>query len=146
MDQGKREKLVRDYWGEVWSNGRVELLADLFTDPFQANEEELSTGEFGVGVTSWLEKFPDFAVTVDQVWHAHNTVITRVTYTGTQTGDFKVLPATGLPIKCLGLDTFEFEDDRIRQHWHAVDHLEMFEQLGATVAPAAKPEPARMRV
>lgn len=54
-------------------------------------------------------------------------------YRGTHKGDFKSVPATGRPIEVSGIDIFRFRDDKVTEHWHEADHLEMFRQLGADV-------------
>lgn len=64
------------------------------------------------------------------MWTAPRTVVTRVVYSGTHTGDLQLLPATGKAVRRSGLDVFEFEQGRVVQHWHETDHWDLFEQLG----------------
>jgi len=45
----------------------------------------------------------------------------------------------GTSIEVSGIDIFRFRDDKVIEHWHEADHLEMFRQLGADVTPTTTP-------
>ena len=129
------EQKVRRYWQEAWTEARVDYLHEFYAPTFRENDETLTPGEFGGHIITWRQKFPDFAVTVDRIWSWPGGVATRVIFTGTHLGDFKVLPATGRETRQAGLDIFEFEGELVVQHWHETDHSVMWDQLGAVVVP-----------
>lgn len=133
------EDKVRRYWQEAWTEARVDYLTEFYAPSFRENDATLTPAEFGAGIIGWRKKFPDFAVTVDRIWSWPGGVATRVTFTGTHLGDFTVLPATGRETRQGGLDIFEFDGDRVVQHWHETDHSVMWDQLGAVVVPGADP-------
>ncbi len=129
-------QLVRRYWADAWSCGRVEVLSQFYAMSFRENDEELTPSQFAGHLLRWREKFPDFRAEVVRVWTTPEAVITRVVYTGTHRADFSFLPATGRSVRSSGLDVFEFDQhDKVVQHWHETDHWNLFEQLGATVVP-----------
>ena len=138
MDEDPRVQSVRRYWDEAWSQGRVEVLSEFYAATYRENDELLTPESFAGHLLRWREKFPDFRVDVDRVWTTPEAVITRVVYSGTHSGDFTFLPATGRAVRCSGLDAFEFDTSgKVVQHWHETDHWELFEQLGVEIGRAS---------
>ncbi len=134
MADDARVQLVRRYWDEAWSRGDVQVLDVFYAARYRENDEELTPEAFAEHLLRWRAKFPDFRAEVQQVWVTPEAVITRVSYSGTQRGDFTFLPAAGRPFRVSGLDAFEFGDDgKVVQHWHETDHWELFAQLGLEV-------------
>lgn len=133
MDEDSRVHLVRQYWADAWSAGRVEILSQFYAANFRENDEDLTPQQFEGHLLRWREKFPDFRAEVVRVWSTPETVITRVIYSGTHLGSFSFLPSTGRSIRSSGLDIFEFDQQgKVFQHWHETDHWDVFEQLGVT--------------
>ncbi len=129
------EETIRRYWQEVWSEGRFEIAAEVYAPSYRENQELSTPEEFAAGAAAWAAHFADFRVEVDELFSAGHRVITRVTYRGTHTGDFKAAPARGATYAVPGIDIFEFEGGLVVQHWHSTDHLELFTQLGAQLTP-----------
>lgn len=142
-DTHAAEAAVRRYWEGVWTEGRVGLADQFYAPVYRENLEASTPAEFAEGAAAWLAHFTDFRVEVDEVFSSGNRVVSRVTYRGTHTRDFRRVPARGRAYEVPGIDIFEFEDGLVVQHWHATDHLELFRQLGGelTAAPAADPPP-----
>ena len=132
-----REAAVRRYWGEIWTNGRFDLADQFYAASYRENLDTSTPAEFAEGAAAWRAHFADMSVEIDEIFSLGDRVITRVTYRGRHTGDLKVLPARGRTFEHSGIDIFEFEGDRVVQHWHMTDHLELFKQLGAELRPAA---------
>jgi steroid delta-isomerase-like uncharacterized protein len=127
MDDVER---VREYWEQVWSQGRTDVLAHFYAPSYRENDDVLTQEMFADHVTRWRAKFTGFRADVDRVWTVPGAVVSRVHYTGTHTGDLQQLPATGRTFRLSGLDVFEFQDGRVVQHWHETDHWNLFEELG----------------
>lgn len=132
----ENEAIVVRYWREVWTEGRFEAAAEIYAPTYRENLETTTPGEFITGARAWAAHFSDFRVDVDELLSIGNRVISRVTYRGRHTGDFKRVPARGREYAVSGIDIFEFEDGRVVQHWHETDHLELFRQLGGELGPA----------
>ena len=130
------ERTIERYWREVWTAGRFEAASEVYAPTFRENFDPPSTPtEFAARAAVWAAHFTDFRVDIDELFSAGNRVISRVTYRGTHTGDFKRIPAREREVAVSGIDIFEFEDGRVVQHWHETDHLELFRQLGAELRP-----------
>jgi steroid delta-isomerase-like uncharacterized protein len=131
------EDAVRRYWGEIWSEGRFDLVDQFYAPAYRENLESATPAEFAEGAATWHAHFADFRVDIEELFTAGNRIVTRVTYRGTHTGDFKAVPASGRSVEVSGIDIFEFDDEGlVRQHWHETDHLVLFRQLGAKLVPA----------
>ncbi len=128
--------VVRSFWQSVWTDGHSEKLLDLFAADMKENAEPVDVDDFRRAVDSWRGIFPDFSVTVEELFDVGDgRVVTRVTYRGTQTKPWAGLPASGKTFEGVGIDIFTIRDGRISELWHAADHYDMVVQLGGKIAP-----------
>jgi steroid delta-isomerase-like uncharacterized protein len=130
------EATVARYWQEVWTEGRFDVAAEIYAPTYRENRTPTTPAEFADGAAAWSAHFSEVRVEIDELFSVGHRVISRVTYRGTHTTDFKRVPARGRSFEVSGIDIFEFEDDRVVQHWHETDHLDLFHQLGGVLAPA----------
>ena len=127
---------VRMFWEDVWTAGRVEVLAEILHPDWTENGKPEDVVAFQHGVTAWRKIFPDFSATVEELLVVgDDRVVTRVTYRGTHSGTAWGLEATGRKTEVIGIDLFRVESGRIIELWHAVDHLPLVIQMGGTVKP-----------
>ena len=85
-----------------------------------------------------LAAFPDMRMAVEDVIASGDKAVARVTVTGTNTGEFMGMPATGKSAAVKLIDITRFGDDGLaREHWGVVDQLALMQQLG--VIPAGPP-------
>ncbi len=131
----KNIKMVQTYWEEVWGKGNMQAVAD-FYHPNAKHGEDFTIEGFQKSVASLREAFPDFKVTVNDIFATGDKVISEVTYTGTHTGRkmFKQEPL-GKTIKVPGLDIFTFKDGKCVNHQHVADHLDLVMQMGLKLTP-----------
>jgi steroid delta-isomerase-like uncharacterized protein len=119
-------------------DGFGELLADDFV------EHEVTPGlaptKDGVKqfFTMYIAAFPDLHMERQDVVASGDKVVARVKCTGTNTGDFMGMPATGKSVEVEAIDIIRFSDDGLaHEHWGLFDALGMMQQLGAI--PEAPP-------
>jgi predicted ester cyclase len=75
--------------------------------------------------------FSGFKATIlDQVAEG-DKVVTRKVFTGTHSGEFNGIPATGREVEIQVIDIVRVRDGRIAEHWNCVDRLGLLAQLGA---------------
>lgn len=129
------EATVARYWREVWTEGRLEVAAEVYAPEYDENVERTTPAAFIEGAAAWRAHFTDFRADLDELFSVDERVVSRVTYRGTHTRDFRRVPARGRSFEVSGIDIFEFEAGRVVRHWHATDHLELFRQLGAQLTP-----------
>ena len=134
-NEAENIKMVETYWVEVWSKGNLKAVADFYHTNAKHGDGFTIEG-FQKGVASQREAFPDFKVTINDIFATGNKVICEVTYTGTHTGRkmFKQEPL-GKAVTVPGMDIFTFKDGKCVKHQHVADHLELVMQMGIQLTP-----------
>lgn len=134
-DVEREKQVVVAYWDEVWTQGDPTAPARFYAEEATENGDEVVATDFAAAVQSWRQKFPDFRVDVVEVLQAEDRVLSRVVYRGTHRGTWAGIPATGRSFAVLGLDLWRLRDERIVEHWHVTDHLELVTALGGEIVP-----------
>ncbi len=78
--------------------------------------------------------FPDAQLTTDHLIGEGDRVGGHFTFTGTHTGPFLDIPATGKKVKVEGSGIFRVVDGKLTDNWVNIDAFGMMQQLG--LAPA----------
>lgn len=78
-----------------------------------------------------MAAFPDMQMAIEDLIASGEKVVTRVKYTGTNTGDFMGMPATGKSVDVQFIDIFAFgSDGLLHEHWGVMDSMGLMQQLG----------------
>ena len=77
-----------------------------------------------------MKAFPDSQVTIDDMIAEGDQVVTKKTFSGTHTGDFVGIPATGKRVTLQFVDIMRLRDGKIVEHWNCLDQLSLMQQLG----------------
>src|ERR1700730_11203299 len=75
--------------------------------------------------------FPDGHLTIDQMIMEENTIATRLTFRGTQTGEFEGLAPTGKKVTMPVLDMARYDGGKLVEQWGGPDQMSLLQQLGA---------------
>lgn len=78
----------------------------------------------------WFAKSPDFKYDLKKLIVNENHVWAYGEYSGTHTGDWLGIPATGEKYSFNAVDIFRVEDGKLAEHWDVLDLYTLFEQLG----------------
>lgn len=73
---------------------------------------------------------PDWQTRIDDLIAEGDKVAARITMTGTHTGDFWGMPATGRKVDFTGIYIVRIRDGRIVEHWGEEDGVALLQQLG----------------
>jgi steroid delta-isomerase-like uncharacterized protein len=141
-DERERNKqVIRRFVEEVQNQKSEEAYWEL-NDPDFVNLAPLPPGisadrEGGFAyLFGFMNAFPDSRVTIDDMIAEGDQVVTKKTFTGTQTGDFAGIPATGNEVRLQFVDIMRLRDGKIVEHWNCIDQLSFMQQLGVIPAPA----------
>jgi len=120
--------------------GDIEGFGELLADDFVEYEVTPGLAPTKDGVkqffTMYLAAFPDLRFSADDILASGDKVVGRVTITGTNTGDFMGMPATGKSVNIQAIDIIRFGDDGLaHEHWGVVDVMAMMQQLGVVPTP-----------
>ena len=124
--------------------GDIDGFGELAADGFVEHEELPGLEPTKEGVISLFKgyraAFPDLHMAVEDVIAEGDRAVARVTTTGTQTGDWMGMPASGRRVEVKLIDIMRFDDSgKISEHWGVMDMLSMLQQLG--VVPEMQPAP-----
>jgi steroid delta-isomerase-like uncharacterized protein len=79
--------------------------------------------------------YPDAEFTIQDMVAEGDRVVTKKTFTGTNTGELNGLPATGRRVTLQYVDIMRVRDGRIVEHWLSMDQLSWLQQLGLAPDP-----------
>jgi len=82
--------------------------------------------------------FPDACVNAEEIIEVDDRVILRFTMTGTHSGPFLGLDATGRSIRLPGMTILRFKDQKCVERWSVTDSLSLLVQLGGFPAAARR--------
>jgi steroid delta-isomerase-like uncharacterized protein len=130
--------VLRRHFAEVWSQGNVALLDELFASDYlgHAPPDEIQGRESLKQYVSTVRMaIPDLQCTVeDQIAEADRVVI-RWTARGTHTGKYQGIPPTGKQVTMTGMSFARIANGKIVESWTNSDALGMLQLLGVVPAP-----------
>jgi steroid delta-isomerase-like uncharacterized protein len=120
---------------EVFNQGRVDLIDELLAPDFVEHVQlppGVPDGPAGLRafVSALRGAFPDFRYEMVQQLQDGDTHIGHVRATGTMTGDFMGMPATGKTATWEEIHIGRMRNGKLTEHWAVVDRLGMLQQLG----------------
>ena len=83
--------------------------------------------------------FPDLYYTVEDTIESGDRLVHRLSASGTMTGEFMGIPATGKRATWTEIHIGRVANGRLVEHWGLVDQLGMLVQLGIVQAPGRVP-------
>jgi steroid delta-isomerase-like uncharacterized protein len=124
---------------EIWNTGNV-AMADEFVN---ANlvDHSLPPGlppglaGFKLLVSGFRAAFPDLRITIDDLMAQGDKAAARVTFRGTQQGEFQGIPATAKSFTMGAIGLLRFEAGEVVEHWATLDLLSLLTQLGVAPLP-----------
>ena len=128
---------------EVATGRNLDLVEELYAEdcvehgPF--GEDTRGRDAVKAQLSGFLEAFPDFEATVEDVVTEGDTVAMRVTLSGTHEGEFMGIEPTAESFRVQNMVFTRVEDGRIVERWVQPDTLGMLVQLGAVDSPMPAP-------
>ena len=129
----RNKAVIRRFVEEVQNKKNWEVYDEL-NDPEFVNHSAPPGMEDREGskqyLGAFLGGFPDCQLTVDDMIAEGDQVVTKKTFSGTNTGEFAGMPATGKHVTLQYVDIMRVHDGRIIEHWLSMDQLSWLQQLG----------------
>lgn len=133
------KSLYREYVEEVWHRRNIAAADEYFTDDVvdHAAPPQQGPGLAGLKATfaMFLEAFPDFHITIEDLIAEGDKLVARVSFTGTHRGAYHGIPATNRAIASGGTHIVRYVGKRVAEHWAHSDDLRTRQQLGLLPAP-----------
>jgi steroid delta-isomerase-like uncharacterized protein len=131
---GDLMQLRRRFDEEIVNGHNLDAIPKWFASDFVDHVEIPGMPPGVEGVTArhamLFTAMPDIHIDIHDVLASGDTAAARFTITGTDSGGFMGMPATGKRVAVTGMDFMRFRDGLIVEHWGEMDMLGMLQQLG----------------
>ena len=138
--------LIRRYYSELWNAWSWQALEELISPHimFRGSIGTTVQGieEFKQYVNKIRLTFPDFHNRIDELISEDETVVARLTYTGTHRGELFGLPGRGARVSYQGIAIFHFQTGQIVAGYVLGDTESLKRQLLASQTAGADHPPA----
>ena len=127
---------------ELISAGDIDGFGELLAENFVEHQEAPGLPPTKAGVLDlfrgYRAAFPDMRMEAIEILPSGDRAVARVTVSGTQTGDFMGMPASGRHARVDLIDIMRFDEaGLVCEHWGVADMLSLLQQLGAIPEAAA---------
>lgn len=139
MPTQAQTKAIERYSMEVWAQGNLETIDDIFASDYVRHGPALEGASFDGAkslkelVTVYRTAFPDLQVPIDVMVGEGDIVCTRWRATGTNTGSMLGAAPTGKAINIFGFWMHRFEGDKVAEEWATWDTHGFLEELGVNL-------------
>ena len=127
-------KMHSNTWDEIINNGNLELIneSNFATDITMISNPENVVGinDFKAYYSNFITGFSDIKFTIVDVFGQGDKIVKHWGFSGTHTGDFFGIPATGKSVKVEGVTLVKMKDGKIAQEQDFMDNLPFMGQLG----------------
>ncbi len=141
MSTEELKAIVRRYIEEVWNNGNLALIDELFAPDWINHTPSIGQTAGREGLKQLIAGFraaaPDLHLTINDMIAAGDRVVTRWTAQGTHQGEVLGVPPTGKLITGTAIVIDRIVDGRIVEHWAGRDDFGLYQQLG--LLPSLEP-------
>jgi steroid delta-isomerase-like uncharacterized protein len=129
---------------DLLNAGDIDGFGALLAEDFVEHEQTPGLAPTKEGVLEFFRMyraaFPDLRFDPQDVIASDDKVVVRVRATGTNSGNFMGMPATGKSMDIQLVDIVRFDDGGLgREHWGVADVMTMMQQLGVVPMPEGVP-------
>jgi len=122
---------------ELWNSGNHEPLTQLYREGAERSDPNLPQAlrgpqQIGQYIAEVRTGFPDFKLEIDNRIVSGDQIAIEWTCTGTHTGVFQGIPATGRRINISGAGVSRVQNSQIIEERVYFDRHALFQQLGVT--------------
>jgi steroid delta-isomerase-like uncharacterized protein len=132
------KQLVLRFYDELWNRGNFDVADELVADDYVRHD--LRPGDAPPGPAGQKEvaqrfraAFPDVRLELAALVAEGDLVAARWTISGTHTGAWGDVAATGRHVRFTGVNFFRLAGGKIAEIWNVRDDLGLREQVGAPV-------------
>ena len=131
----RNKERIQQFYDQLVNAHNAEMVDSFFTADVKDHMDELSEPIVGAdsmksGFREFFATFPDAHLQTHFMVAEGDTVVAKVTMTGTNTGPLRGGPPTGKAINVSGTAVFVLKDGKINERWRNFDDVAMMQQLG----------------
>ena len=128
----EHKALARRFYGSI-SAGRLDVIDELVAEDAVEHEDFFGLSSGREGTRHFFEMmrtaFSEFTMTIEDILADGDRVVVRAKMSGTHSGEFMGIAATGRRIDVPLADFVRFEGGKMVEHWGVTDTGAMMEQL-----------------
>ena len=120
-------------WEEIYNRGDFSIVPDLFDVNWVEHTpmgDLIGREAFTEGTRSVRTAFPDVHVTVNDIFGEGDKVVSRITLTGTLTGEYMGYSPTGKKLNMAAILITQWRDGKEVEAWRENDTSSVFKQIG----------------
>ena len=131
-DVAALHELARRFFDEVWNQGDESAIDRYIAEHADGNDATFGIGREGFRAQwrQWRAAFTELHFAVEEIVAEGDKVVTHWTLSGTQTGAFLGIPATGRRVSVGGMSLDTVRDGQLVAGVDAWDELGLRRQLG----------------
>jgi steroid delta-isomerase-like uncharacterized protein len=123
----------------AWDSGDGDTIRRLYAEDYVDHDPLPGTAGGIEGVVQQIQiltsAFSSGNTEIADVVEGGDRVCVRWRFTGTHTGDFMGVPASGNQVEIQGIEILRYEDGRIVEGWTRVDLMTLMMQTGSMPSP-----------
>ena len=143
MSLDKNKAVVQRILSEFWLGGNVGVLDELLASDCINHEQSNPELRGKEACKQWAndvrlanrQGFPDFDIIVEDIVAEDDKVVKRFVFTGTHSGEFAGIPATGKRVTMRGITLYRLAGGKVSEIYWNYDVFGLMQQLGAIPAP-----------
>jgi steroid delta-isomerase-like uncharacterized protein len=130
----EQNKAIVSRYQEIYNSNQLDALTevvseDLLTPKIMPGYGDGVEGGRNIHNTT-LIGMPDWRTEIEDLIAEGDKVVARIRMTGTHTGDFYGIPATGKRVEFTGIYIVRIANGKIIEHWGEEDAVSLLTQLG----------------
>jgi predicted ester cyclase len=122
-------KITRRWFTEGWTTNPG-LAPHVFSPAFVTNGAHAGIEGPKRTVESRIAAFPDLSTIIEQLIVSGDTIVVRVLWSGTHTGAYAGVAATGKRVSVRVISMWRFEEGRVVENWTLQDQFTLLQQVG----------------
>ena len=138
--EAENKATVQHLYEQLFNQGNFSLADEVIAPDFINHSVPPGSSDRGPAsmrqlITMLSTAFPDMHHTIEELVAEGDTVVARVTFSGTHRGPFQGLPPTGRSFRQDQMHFIRFREGKVVEHRAVRDDLGMMRQLGVIPAP-----------
>jgi len=142
MSTEERKAIIRRAVEETMNKGNMAICDEILAPDYilhTADGMQLnSPAGFKMFISMVRSAFPDIHSKVGEIACDGDIVALRMSFTGTNTGEFRGMAPTGKKVTMQEALFYRFQGGKVVEEWQFINQLALFQQLGIT-PPTARP-------
>jgi predicted ester cyclase len=126
----ERNMKIACRWFAEGRAGNIELADDIFSESVRTNGVAVGVAGPKRRILERLAGFPDLSVDIEDMFSAHDKILTRLAWRGTHTGSYAGIKATGKRVQVADFASRRFEDGEVVEISTIQDQSALLKQVG----------------